>query len=62
MKQPVQIFDGYTYEQSAIEQYLNQHKKSPVTNEPCDDDDICFTPNRKLKQKIDAYLAVHVEE
>mmetsp|Transcript_46111 Transcript_46111/g.73887 ORF Transcript_46111/g.73887 Transcript_46111/m.73887 type:complete len:557 (-) Transcript_46111:316-1986(-) len=59
MKNPVQIFDGYTYEQSEIEAYLNEHKKSPTTNEPCDEDDICFTPNRKLKQKIDAFLSVN---
>eukprot|EP01084_Bolivina_argentea_P232517 391885_1 len=60
MNNPVQIFDGYTYEKSDIESYLNKHKKSPMTHKICND--IWYLPNRKLKQKIDTFLSVNTAQ
>eukprot|EP01084_Bolivina_argentea_P217102 368674_1 len=59
MNEPVLIFDGHTYEKVEIEKYLNTKRQSPKTKEKCGDDDIWFTPNRKLKQKIVAFKKVN---
>eukprot|EP01083_Nonionella_stella_P013553 38157_1 len=52
MRDPVKIFDNNTYEKQAIEKYLKEHNKSPVTGEECDDEDHWMLANRKLKEKI----------
>eukprot|EP01083_Nonionella_stella_P046662 124910_1 len=57
MRKPVRIFDNHTYERSAIAKYLEEHKKSPITNEICDEDDEWILPNRKLQEKIDIFLS-----
>jgi len=60
MKEPVQIFDDYSYERNSILAYLAKHKRSPITNEACDSEDECMVlPNRKLSQQIQTFLRVN---
>eukprot|EP01083_Nonionella_stella_P111301 326424_1 len=57
MKNPVMAFDGNTYEHEAIEKYLKQHGKSPVTNEKA------YTLNlyshRQLQKEIQSYSSLN---
>lgn len=59
MNEPVQIFDDFSYEKNAILKYLQQYKKSPITNESIDDDEFVILPNRKLAQKIQTFLKIN---
>ena len=53
MREPVMAFDGYTYEKSAIEQYLRKHKKSPRTKKQATT--LCLFPNIQLQQEIETF-------
>lgn len=55
MTNPVIATDGYTYEKSAIESWLNIKFISPMTRQPMSVSDL--TPNRALKDAIDEYLS-----
>eukprot|EP01083_Nonionella_stella_P215902 776622_1 len=60
MREPVKIFDDHSYEKQAIEKYLKEHNKSPITGEECEDEDDHWTlSNRKLKDKIKIFLSVN---
>eukprot|EP01083_Nonionella_stella_P176249 616155_1 len=60
MREPVKIFDDHSYEKEAIETYLKQHNKSPITGEECEDEDDHWTlSNRKLKEKIKIFLSAN---
>jgi len=60
MREPVQIFDDYSYEKAAIVAYLRKHRRSPMTDEKCEgDDELVLLPNRKLLQKIQTFLCVN---
>eukprot|EP01083_Nonionella_stella_P076848 209566_1 len=60
MREPVKVFDNHTYEKEAIEKYLKEHNKSPITGEECEDEDDHWTlPNRKLKEKIKIFVSVN---
>jgi hypothetical protein len=54
MKDPVSIADGSTYERSAIERWLQQHGRSPLTNLPLTHRVI--VPNVALKNVIEDFL------
>ena len=53
MKEPVILSDGFTYEKSAIEKWLKEHDKSPMTNEVLESKVV--TTNRQLKKLIDDF-------
>ena len=55
MKEPVLLSDGFTYEKSAIENWLKGHNKSPMTNGVLES--TVLTPNRQLKKLIDDFKA-----
>ena len=58
MREPVQIFDDFSYEKAAIVAYLKAHRRSPMTHEPCDgDDERVLLPNRKLRHRIHTFWA-----
>eukprot|EP01083_Nonionella_stella_P114693 339373_1 len=57
MMNPV-VYDGVTYDRDTLTEYLEKHKKTPGSDEPYDEDENMLK-NRKLKQKIDAFLSVH---
>eukprot|EP01083_Nonionella_stella_P210324 761540_1 len=60
MRDPVKIFDNNTYEREAIEAYLKEHNKSPITGEECEDEDDHWTlPDRKLKERIQIFVSVN---
>merc|ERR1712062_712635 len=50
MKDPVICADGYSYERTAIEQWLKCNDKSPVTEETLSTKQVF--PNQNLKQMI----------
>lgn len=50
MKDPVIAADGYTYERNAIQDWLQQQNRSPMTNQPLEHK--MLTPNRVLKSAI----------
>ena len=52
MKEPVIFPDGYTYEKSAIEDWIKVHHSSPYTRQRMEADQ--GIPNRALKDQIDA--------
>lgn len=54
MNEPVIAPDGYTYEKSAIESWLNVKNISPITRQPMSILDLM--PNRALKDAIEQYL------
>merc|ERR1712025_1052575 len=54
MREPVIAFDGCTYEKVAIEEYLEEHKKSPVTG--AEASMTVVFPNNHLKALITAYF------
>eukprot|EP00957_Ditylum_brightwellii_P091184 6942211-Ditylum_brightwellii.AAC.1 len=51
MKIPVLAPDGYTYEKSAIENWLNEHGTSPQTRQMMRTEDL--VPNRVLQDLIE---------
>ena len=53
MKDPVMAFDGHCYDRKAIEEYLEAHKKSPVTGKPADH--MILISDERLKTEILAY-------
>merc|ERR1712087_285328 len=57
MCEPVIAFDGHTYDKEAIVAHLEQHQKSPVTDERCDgDDEMSFIfDDAVLKKEIDIF-------
>jgi len=57
MSDPVMAFDGYTYERTAIAQYLHKHRKSPKTGKEAHT--LCLFPNLQLQQEIDAFRIVN---
>ena len=54
MINPVIATDGYSYERSAIESWLNINHISPMTRQPMSISEL--TPNRALKDVINQYL------
>ena len=57
MISPVMAFDGYTYEKSAIEQYLKKYKKSPQTQQEAHT--LCLFPNLQIQQEIQTFKIVN---
>jgi hypothetical protein len=55
MTDPVLATDGFTYERSAIEQWLRDHTTSPMTRQPMRANTL--TPNRNLKDSIARWMA-----
>ncbi len=51
---PVVTRDGYTYERSAITNWLQTHNKSPLTNLVLQDKSL--VPNLALRRAIQHYL------
>ena len=54
MEDPVMAFDGHSYERAAIVEYLEQHKKSPVTGK--DAEYTIVFPDHRLKAAIESFL------
>ena len=54
MIDPVMAFDCHCYDRKAIEEYLKENKKSPITGETAQYE-IVF-PNHKLKAEIEKYI------
>ena len=54
MQEPVLAKDGFTYEKQAIEQWLEKHDTSPMTNATLDSKDL--QPNLLVKQMIRTML------
>lgn len=50
MENPCVASDGYTYDRKAIENWLKENEKSPVTNMPLKDKNL--TPNYTLLAAI----------
>jgi len=55
MTEPVLLSDGFTYEKLAIEKWLKENKRSPMTNGVLES--TILTPNRQLKKLIDDFRA-----
>ena len=53
MEDPVVARDGHTYEREAIEAYIQEHGKSPISGEPLDLDSLI--ENRAVWQQIESY-------
>jgi hypothetical protein len=57
MCDPVMDANGYTFERSAIERSLvNRPGVSPMTNAPYPDGDARLTPNRVVRDMVNAFL------
>ncbi|CAH2305585.1 WD repeat, SAM and U-box domain-containing 1 isoform X1 [Pelobates cultripes] len=54
MKDPVIASDGYSYERSAIENWISTKRTSPMTNLPLEN--LLLTPNRTLKMALNRWL------
>ncbi|XP_068101813.1 WD repeat, SAM and U-box domain-containing protein 1 [Hyperolius riggenbachi] len=54
MKDPVMASDGYSYERSAIENWISTRRTSPMTNLPLEN--LLLTPNRTLKMALNRWL------
>lgn len=55
MRNPMKCSDGFTYEQSAIEEWFSSGKNtSPMTNEELEDMEL--TPNYELLIEIEAFI------
>ncbi|NXG35406.1 WSDU1 protein, partial [Dromaius novaehollandiae] len=58
MKDPVIAADGYSYEKDAMENWINNKRRSsPMTNLPLRS--LLLTPNRTLKMAISRWLETH---
>ncbi|CAN0163568.1 unnamed protein product [Phaeothamnion confervicola] len=55
MEDPVIVSDGHTYERCAIEQWLAEHRTSPMSNEPLASGGV--VPNRALRSAIEVWRA-----
>ena len=60
MMDPVIAFDGHCYERAAIEHYLKQHNKSPVTGK--DAEYLIVFPNHRLRSEIAKDLGDDVDD
>ena len=60
MTDPVITADGYTYEKSAIESWLQQSNRSPQTNEELEHTNMI--PNRVMRSEIYAWVDQKVRE
>eukprot|EP00112_Aurelia_sp_Birch-Aquarium-sp1_P010736 Seg2286.2 transcript_id=Seg2286.2/GoldUCD/mRNA.D3Y31 product="WD repeat SAM and U-box domain-containing protein 1" protein_id=Seg2286.2/GoldUCD/D3Y31 len=58
MKDPVILCDGFSYERTAIDKWLQEHSKSPMTNEALESKTL--TPNRQLKKLIEDFKACEI--
>ena len=54
MRDPVLAFDGHSYERAAIEKYLKEHGKSPITGDEAVTHMVF--PNNVLKSMIDDFI------
>ncbi|KAM8933526.1 WD repeat, SAM and U-box domain-containing protein 1 [Pelodytes ibericus] len=54
MKDPVIASDGYSYERTAIENWISTKRTSPMTNLPLEN--LLLTPNRTLKMALNRWL------
>ena len=54
MQEPVLAFDGHCYERAAIEAYLKEHNKSPITGDKAMT--TMVFPNHSLKSKMVAFI------
>jgi hypothetical protein len=54
MTDPVTTADGHTYERKAIEQWLQEHNTSPLTNQPLEHKNL--VPAIALRQAIEDFL------
>ena len=57
MQTPVLASDGWVYERAAIEQWLRQHRTSPMTNAPLPSRQL--TPNHNLRSAIQEWRVQH---
>jgi Mg-chelatase subunit ChlD len=57
MMDPVTLSDGHTYERTAIEQWLQTHNTSPLSNRPAYTTDL--KPNYALRSAIERFLAAN---
>ncbi|XP_029461416.1 WD repeat, SAM and U-box domain-containing protein 1 isoform X5 [Rhinatrema bivittatum] len=58
MRDPVIASDGYSYERTAIENWISTKKRSsPMTNLPLQS--LVLTPNRTLKMALDRWFETH---
>ena len=55
MEDPVVASDGWTYERTAVEEYLRERRDSPLTDEPFEDD--LLRTNKQIKKKIETFLS-----
>ena len=53
MEDPVVAKDGHTYEREAIEAFIRENGKSPISGEPLDVDSLI--ENRAVQNQIDSY-------
>ncbi|XP_053327303.1 WD repeat, SAM and U-box domain-containing protein 1 [Spea bombifrons] len=53
MKDPVMASDGYSYERTAIENWISTKRTSPMTNLPLEN--LLLTPNRTLKMALNRW-------
>ena len=54
MTEPVCAPDGFSYERSAIDEWLQEHNTSPMTGEPIAAG-VTLTPNHNLRSQIASY-------
>jgi serine/threonine protein kinase len=59
MQDPVIAADGSSYERANIEQWLQEHDTSPVTNEPLTHKNL--VPNRNLRGSIEDWQRMHLK-
>eukprot|EP01084_Bolivina_argentea_P012858 24080_1 len=57
MRDPVVAFDGYVYDRQAIENYLKNHKKSPMTGKKAST--LIVFARQQLQSEIQTYGAVN---
>mmetsp|Transcript_15104 Transcript_15104/g.37885 ORF Transcript_15104/g.37885 Transcript_15104/m.37885 type:complete len:193 (-) Transcript_15104:1399-1977(-) len=57
LQSPVIGSDGYTYERSAIEDWLQRHGHSPLTRQPMELADL--RPNRAVADQVEWFLQQH---
>ena len=53
MRDPVKAADGWSYERSAIAEWLGRRRCSPLTN--CPVDSALLVPNEALRRRIDRW-------
>lgn len=60
MHDPVLALDGHTYEREAIETWLNENQRSPITREPMTSDDL--VENRIIKDLTDHIVSLRSDQ